>query len=194
MASALIVTSTEKSNVVLREVLTYMQISAVQSITTGNECRRHLMEHDYDVMLINTPLSDEFGHALAVYAAESTQTGVVLLVKNELADEIGAKVEDAGVFVVARPIHKALLCGGIKLALAARRRLTKLQTTNTLLQQKIEDIRLIDRAKCALIQYKQFTEPEAHKYIEKEAMDSRISRRQAAQRVLQMYEGYHGTV
>ncbi|MFQ9680350.1 MAG: ANTAR domain-containing protein [Ruthenibacterium lactatiformans] len=52
-----------------------------------------------------------------------------------------------------------------------------LQRQNNILQQKIDDIRLVDRAKCALIQYRLLTEPEAHKYIEREAMDSRRTRR-----------------
>ena len=33
------------------------------------------------------------------------------------------------------------------------------------------------------------TEPEAHKYIEREAMDSRRTRREVAQAILRMYEG-----
>ena len=50
---------------------------------------------DWQVILINTPLSDEFGHELAVFAAGSTGAGVVLLVKAEMADEVAARVEDA---------------------------------------------------------------------------------------------------
>lgn len=173
----------------LCEVLAGMQITGVQTLLSGTECRRSLTENDYDLVLINTPLADEFGHELAVHAAESTGAGVVLLVKAELADEVSGKVEDAGVFVVGKPLNRALLFGAVKLALAAHRRMAGLQRQNDVLQQKIEDIRLVDRAKCALIQYCQFTEPEAHKYIEKEAMDRRCTRREVALRILHTYEG-----
>ena len=140
-------------------------------------------------ILINTPLSDEFGHELAVFAAGSTGAGVVLLVKAEMADEVAVRVEDAGVFVVPKPLNRALLFGAVKLAQAANRRIMGLQRQNNILQQKIDDIRLVDRAKCALIQYRLLTEPEAHKYIEREAMDSRRTRREVAQAILRMYEG-----
>ena len=115
--------------------------------------------------------------------------GVVLLVKAEMADEVAARVEDAGVFVVPKPLNRALLFGAVKLAQAANRRIMGLQRQNNILQQKIDDIRLVDRAKCALIQYRLLTEPEAHRYIEREAMDSRRTRREVAQAILRMYEG-----
>ena len=109
--------------------------------------------------------------------------------KAEMADEVAARVEDAGVFVVPKPLNRALLFGAVKLAQAANRRIMGLQRQNNILQQKIDDIRLVDRAKCALIQYRLLTEPEAHKYIEREAMDSRRTRREVAQAILRMYEG-----
>ena len=111
------------------------------------------------------------------------------LVKAEMADEVAVRVEDAGVFVVPKPLNRALLFGAVKLAQAANRRIMGLQRQNNILQQKIDDIRLVDRAKCALIQYRLLTEPEAHRYIEREAMDSRRTRREVAQAILRMYEG-----
>ena len=47
---------------------------------------------------------------------------------------------------------------------------------------------MVDRAKCILIQYLNMTEPQAHRYIEKQAMDLRVSRREIAQGILQTYE------
>ena len=190
MAGALIVSGGEKGRDMLREVLAGMGVCDAVTLLGGGEARRALAEEDYALIVVNTPLQDEFGHELAVYAAEQTGAGVVLLVKAEAADEIAARVEDAGVFVVAKPLNKALLFGAVKLAQAAHRRLAGLQTQNARLQQKIDDIRLVDRAKCALIQYRQLTEPEAHKYIEKQAMDERKSRRAVAEQILLNFEGH----
>jgi AmiR/NasT family two-component response regulator len=41
---------------------------------------------------------------------------------------------------------------------------------NEQLQNRIEDIKVIDRAKCLLVQFMHVTEPEAHRLIEKGAM------------------------
>jgi AmiR/NasT family two-component response regulator len=56
------------------------------------------------------------------------------------------------------------------------------------LQLKIEEIRLVNRAKAILIQYLKMTEQEAHKYIEKQAMDLRITKREVATSILNTYE------
>ncbi|MDR0930197.1 MAG: ANTAR domain-containing protein [Clostridiales bacterium] len=64
----------------------------------------------------------------------------------------------------------------------------KTRDENTKLNQKIEDIRIIDRAKLVLISYLKMTEDEAHKYIEKQAMNTRRTRRAVAESVLKTYE------
>ena len=54
--------------------------------------------------------------------------------------------------------------------------------------EKIQEIRLVNRAKWALIQCLGMTEEAAHRHIEKQAMDERISRREVAMRVLSVYQ------
>ena len=56
------------------------------------------------------------------------------------------------------------------------------------LQKKIEEIRLVDRAKCALIQYLNMTEATAHRYIEKQAMDTRRTKSAIAKDILNTYD------
>ena len=89
---------------------------------------------------------------------------------------------------ISKPISKALLWNAIKLAQATHRKLRAMQRENKKLIQKIEDIRIVDRAKCILISYLSMTEPEAHRYIEKQAMDMRKTRREVAEEILRTYE------
>jgi response regulator NasT len=63
-----------------------------------------------------------------------------------------------------------------------------LHNENVKLQRKIEEIRLVDRAKCTLIEVLKFSEPQAHRYIEKQAMDLRCTRKQVAENILKTYE------
>lgn len=189
MPSTLIITSGDKGKELLQRVLTEMGFDQLSVCTGGSESRRLFTDGDWDVIVINAPLTDENGYDLATHAAAQTSAGVVLLVRAEIADEVAERVEDAGVLVVSKPLNRQLLHSALKMALAARRRLTGLAQQNNLLQKKIEDIRLVDRAKCALIQYRQLTEPQAHKYIEQEAMDSRKSRRVVAEEILAALEG-----
>ena len=59
---------------------------------------------------------------------------------------------------------------------------------NRKLCRKIEDMGIVDRAKCVLIQVLKMTEPQAHRYIEKQAMNMRVTRRQVAEELLKTYE------
>lgn len=159
-----------------------------QSVPSGGEARRLLLETGYDLVVINAPLSDEFGAELALYVAQQGFSGVILLVRREQADMVSAKVEDYGVFVVEKPLSRQMFYQALRLVAASRRRMLGLKQENARLMQKIEEIRLVDRAKCALIQYLGMTEQQAHRYLEKQAMDLRVTRREVAQGILKTYE------
>lgn len=63
-----------------------------------------------------------------------------------------------------------------------------MKTQQDKLMKKVDDIRVVNRAKCILIQYRNMTEEEAHKYLEKEAMDTRVSKRELAEKIINYYE------
>lgn len=55
-------------------------------------------------------------------------------------------------------------------------------------KKSADEIRLIERAKEVLIEYLKMTEAQAHRYIEKQAMDMRITRREVAESIIKTYE------
>jgi len=89
---------------------------------------------------------------------------------------------------MAKPISRTIFWNALKLSMAAHRKIKAIHNENTKLMQKIEDIRIVDRAKCVLISKFSLTEPEAHRYIEKKAMDTRRTRRKVAEEILMLYE------
>lgn len=190
MNRVLIVAAAEKSAAMLSDLLCNGGSPRPEHIAvciSASEARRRMLESDYDLVVINAPLPDELGHDLALDAARSTTAGVLLLVKNDLADSVSARVEEDGVFVVPKPLSRPLFYQALRLVNAARRRVFGLQKENRKLQQKIEDIRLIDRAKCVLIATLGMTEPQAHAYIEKQAMNRRVTKREISESILKTY-------
>lgn len=188
MNNVLIVSSGEKGRVLFSELLKACDFSAMMVVTSGAEARRALIENSFEMVVINAPLTDEFGHELALRAAENDFSAVLLIAKADISDNVAQRVEDSGVLVVEKPLNRPLFFQSVKMARAMRRRMLGLQNENVRLQQKIEEIRLVDRAKCALIQYLGMTESQAHRYIEKQAMDMRQSRYEIAQEILKTYE------
>ena len=87
---------------------------SVAVISSGSEARRMIPHDDFDLILINTPLKDEFGHQLAVKLCESTCSGVILICKADLAEEMTNRTSDYGVCVVPKPLNKQELLQAIR--------------------------------------------------------------------------------
>ena len=180
---------TDQGKSFLTDLLKARAFDRVVAVSNGGEARRAMIQDGYDLVLINTPLRDESGFELAVSVTQSSDSSVLVLVKAEMADEIAEKVEDYGVLIVPKPVSRQVFYQTLKIATASRKRMLGLKSENNKLQQKIEEIKLVDRAKCALIQYRRLTEQEAHRYLEKQAMDTRLTRRQIAEDIIKTYEG-----
>ena len=143
---------------------------------------------DYDLILINTPLKDEFGHQLAVKLCESTCSGVILICKADLAEEMVNRTGDYGVCVVSKPLNKQELVKALRIGSAFRHRLLTMQKENNKLRTKLEEMRYVSRAKFLLISEQGMTEEAAHRYIEKSAMDTRRTRKEVSLEVIAKYE------
>ena len=67
-------------------------------------------------------------------------------------------------------------------------RLDALRAENDRLADKLAQLRLVDRAKCFLIEHRGLTEAEAHRLIEKQAMDTRATRGEVATALIEEME------
>lgn len=188
MSCALIVSTSEKGKSFFTDLIKTVGISDIVTVSNGSEARRIINRTQFDLVVINAPLSDEFGHELSILIGKSYNSGVLLVVKNDIADAISSKVENYGVFVIEKPLNRQFVYKSIKYICVARQKYLGLQNENERLKMKISEIRLIDRAKCILIQYLNMSEPQAHRHIEKQAMDLRVTKKEIAENILKTYE------
>lgn len=161
--------------------------AAVCRAGSCGEARRLMAKNNFALILILTPLPDGFGTELAKDAVRST-AGVMLAVSPNLEKELSLKFQQDGIFVFSPTMSRKTFDNAVHLLLAVHNRLERVQPTSDAMQQKLKDIRLVDRAKCYLIQYEKLTEPEAHHYIEKRAMDQRVPKREIAEEILSRYD------
>ena len=188
MDSVLITTPTEKSVAFFTEMLSQSSVSQIVTTRSCGEARRVLFERDFDLVIINAPLPDESGEGFARHIAAKGVSQVILIVKTEHFDDVSAVCEDDGVMVIAKPISRPVFWSALKLASATQSRLKKMHNENSRLKQKIEDIRIVNRAKYILISHLNMSEQEAHRYIEKQAMDRRFAKRVVAEGIIKTYE------
>jgi len=188
MESALIVARTQKSADFFTQLLHAASIHQVTASQSCAQARRLLLERDFDLLIINAPLQDETGESLARHAAAGGTAQAILVVRDEFYEAVAAACEGDGVLTIARPVSRTVFWSALMLAKAAQSRLKTMQAENARLTRKIEEIRMVDRAKCLLISRLRMSEQEAHRYIEKQAMDLRRSKREVAQGIIGAYE------
>ena len=186
--SVLIVTATDSFTekiMPLLPVTDYWPVTVVRSI---GEARRKISETAFDIVLINAPLPDDFGMRLAVDICTGSGAGVLLLVRNDQFDDIYARVVSYGVLTLYKPTSMQMVSQNLRILCATRERMRQLEAKQATVEEKIEEIRLVNRAKWLLIECLGMTEPEAHHYIEKQSMDRRISKREVAETVIKTYQ------
>jgi response regulator NasT len=188
MDSVLIASNTSGTMQIISSLLRERSFSRIVAAQSGAEARRYMTESEFDLIIIDSPLPDEFGTDLSLHAAEHTSAGIILIVDESRLFDDNADAEDAGVFVLPKPISPEFFYQATKLLDASRRRILFIEDQNKRLQQQIQEIRVIDRAKLVLVQVLRMTEAQAHRYIEKQSMDLRQSRIQTAESILRTYE------
>lgn len=183
-----VISSNENFHRYVRENLPDGDFTVSGGADSCTEARQKMMNNRCAVILINIPLADESGTELASDLAENTAAAVIAVVKNEQEREFRQSLEPAGIFVLGRPFPHSTFHQVLYDAASAYARMQIISRENQRLQIKLIDLRLVNRAKYALIRYLGMTEEQAHKYIEQQAMNQRISKRTAAENILKTYE------
>lgn len=187
--SALIVSNGEKFTNALLGVLQEENCYPVVVLKNISAGRRELIEREYDIVLINAPLPDEMGANFAIDVTRSKNSGVVLFVPGELYDEVADKASDFGVLTVAKPTSKSVVKQTIKLCFAAHQKVSSMEQKVHSFEERIEEIKIVNRAKLLLMENEYYDEKMAHRYIEKMAMDTRKSKVKIATEIIEQYQG-----
>ena len=187
--SVLVVSSAEKFVKPMLEMLPEKMFDPIMTATDATQARRKLLENDFDIVIVNSPLKDEFGTRLALDICSKSSAGVLLFVKAEHYADITAKVMPYGVLTISKPTSSSsMIAQSVQMLCSTRERLRIMEKKNASVEEKIEEIRIVNRAKCLLIEQLKMTESEAHRYIEKQAMDRCVTRRVIAENIILTYK------
>ena len=182
--SVLAVSAAEKFNASLRTLLPEDRYDPLRVVRDVASARRCLLERSFDIVLINAPLPDDFGTRLALDVSESSGAGVLLLVRAEHYPDLSARLTVHGILTLSKPTSPQLVTQSLQLLCGTRERLRRMEQKTASFEEKMAEIRLVNRAKCLLIERRSMTEQEAHRYIEKQAMDRCVPRRAVAEELI----------
>lgn len=168
----------------LKDILIGAGLTAPKIVTSASEARHVALKADFDLVVINMPLGDETGKELAFDMADFTNSAVLTLLASGREEIIGSFGRNKGIYIVTKPINRKLFLDSVSFMLCTRRKLKKLIQKNAELTKALEDIKAVSQAKCLLIANGRLGEAEAHRYIEKQAMDQQLTKRQIAEKII----------
>ena len=128
--SVLVVSASAKFNESVRGLLPERFYWPVTVLTDAAGARRELLENSCDLVVINTPLPDEFGTRLAQDICQHSAAGVLLLVKAEHFPDIDGRLTPQGVLVLSKPMSTQLFTQSLRLLCGTRERLRGLEKKN----------------------------------------------------------------
>ena len=185
--SILIVSATDRFTSAFADLLPETRYYPMNHVTSVSAAKRALAEKTFDFVIINAPLPDDAGTRFAIDICTTKSSAVLLLVKNDVHAGIHDKVAEYGVFTLPKPISKQTMTHALNWMESASERLKQFEKKSLSIEEKMAEIRLVNKAKWILIRELSMSEPEAHHYIEKQAMDRCISKRTIAEEIIKTY-------
>lgn len=180
--SILIVSSSGQFDAIVSRSLTgYISKDICKSAAIA---RRFVLERYYDLVVINAPLPDENGEDLAMDVSENCNASILLVTPQDVADAAMERLSDHGILIVPKPAPGGRIDKAIRFLFSIQDRIHAIERKRQAAEEKIEELRIVSKAKILLVEKKKMTEDEAHRYIGKQAMDRGVSRRRIAERIL----------
>lgn len=183
LRSVLIVSKKPKMTEFIRSAIPKDKFHPVRTVTSAAEARRILVSSEVDIVIIDTPLSDEFGTSLAKDIAPKCAAAVI--VKPDFVEKTAYTLEPLGVVTLPSVLYKSVLYQTVMLLSSSISRMKKLRDHSNELRQRLSEVKAITKAKMLLMTERGMTEEQAHRYIEKTAMDSSKKKIEVAKAIIE---------
>jgi Response regulator with putative antiterminator output domain len=181
--SVLIVSSSEQFNITVKKVLPDRRFDVIEIRKSASSARRELLVREYDIVVVNAPLQDGMGTEFVMDVVEKQSAGVILAVPNEVYAGVNEHLIEYGVMTLPKPVKLVELERMIRLLIALNDRLRKTQKKLKSLNEKMEELKIVSRAKIVLVE-RGMSEADAHEYIIREAMNKGLTKRQIAEEIV----------
>ena len=186
--SILIVSASEQLNSFVKRTISDGRFDGIEVRKSVAQASQELLNRHYDVILVNTPLPDDFGVDFALNACEKYTSGMLIITPGDVCDDITERVIDYGVIVLAKPLTNRALARNLRHLCAIQDKIRNPEKKILTLEDKITEMRIVNQAKCLLIEKEHISEEEAHRRIGKQAMDRCVSRRIVAEEIIEKWE------
>ena len=185
--SVLLVSASEKLNTSMTALLPATDYWPVTVASSLSLARRLILETAFDLILVNSPLPDGSGAEFCADVCDRSDAGVLLMVHSELYEELYYKLLPGGVVTLPKPMNREAFTLTLRALCALRERLRASRHRQSTVEEKMEELRLVNRAKWLLMEKRGLSEEAAHRAIQRQAMEQRMPKADAAKAILRMY-------
>ena len=182
--SVLLVSASEKMNTAMASALPSTDYWPVRTVRSISQARRLTLENQFDLILVNAPLPDGSALQFCIDVCSRSESGVLLLVRSEDYEETYYEALPHGVMTLSRPVARETLSHSLRLLCAVRERLRSVGRAQATVEEKMEELRLVNKAKWVLMERNGMKEDEAHRAVLRRAMERRISKKEAAEQII----------
>ena len=177
----------------LAEMLTDEGYDVVGQAGDGATAVALAEEHRPDLVILDVKMPVLDGIAAAEQIAGQRIAPVVILTAFSQR-ELVERARDAGAMAyLVKPFTQADLVPAIEMAVSRFSELAQLEAEVADLTERLETRKAVERAKSLLMEQLRLSEPEAFRWIQKTAMDLRLSMRQVADGVVEHGPGLAGS-
>ena len=169
----------------LAEMLAEEGYDVVAAVEDGELAVVRAEELRPDLVILDVKMPRLDGIAAAQHIASRRIAPVVMLTAFSQRDLVESARDAGAMAYLVKPFGKSDLLPAIEMAVSRFAELQQLEAEVADLSERLETRKVVDRAKGVLQQQLGLSEPDAFRWIQKTAMDLRLSMRQVAEGVVE---------
>lgn len=168
----------------LREMLKEEGCEIVKECRNGEEAVEQCIKLNPDLVLMDIKMPVLNGLKASKIIQEKCNTAILLLTAYSQRELI-EKAKDSGVTAyLVKPVTEADLFPAIEMAMNQKRKFDSLTEDIRSLKKKMEERRIIEKAKGKVMAKKKLSEEEAYQWLREQSMKKRISLKSLSEQIL----------
>lgn len=168
----------------LTEILEREGYEVVAEAKNGEEAIELAHRHRPDLVIMDVKMPVMNGIKATDIIRKFTDSSVLLLTAYSHKELVQEARQSGVTAYLVKPVSEEDLIPAVEIALSQRERVSSFQKDIQDLQQKIEERKIVERAKGKLMNKLQLNEEEAYKWLQRQSMETRVSMAKLAEELL----------
>lgn len=169
----------------LRETLQEEGYEVVGETSRGDEVVHLVEQTNPDVAILDVKLPGEDGISVARKLGDRGDVAVLILTAFSQRDVVSEAIDAGALGYLVKPFQRSDLAPAIEVALARHRDMRVLEKEREGLEEALETRKVVERAKGKLMDQGGMTEAQAFRFIQRSAMERRLTMRKVAELIME---------